>query len=51
MFEQNNEKKTFYEHPRGLKKDDKVVLTTQYLMDNVLVAVSEARFKMKSSGK
>lgn len=27
------------------------MLTTQYLMDNVLVAVSEAKFKMKSKGK
>ena len=29
------------------KKDDKLILTTQYLMDNVLGAISEARFNMK----
>ena len=29
------------------KKDDRLVLTTQYLLDNVLTAVSEAKFNMK----
>ncbi len=33
------------------KKDEKLILTTQYLLDNVLGAISEAKFSMKSKNK
>ena len=32
---------------RGSRKDEKLILTTQYLFDNVLGAISEAKFNMK----
>ena len=45
----NVENKIYYTETGG-KKDDKLILTTQYLVDNVLGAVSEARFSMKLKG-
>lgn len=40
-------------YPREVEgqTDEKLVLTTQYLLDNVLWAISEARFNMKNKGK
>lgn len=31
-----------------MRKDEKIVLTTQYLVDNVLGAIAEAKFNMRS---
>lgn len=48
--DQNSLQKTKKEVSYGVlngKKDDKLILTTQYLMDNVLGAVSEARLQLK----
>lgn len=36
---------------KSIKRDDKMIVTTQYLLDNVLGAISEAKFNMKRQGK
>ena len=46
----NVENNNVYQKEKGGKKDEKLILTTQYIVDNVLGAVSEARFNMKTKG-
>lgn len=43
--------KVFNPKELNIKKDDKMVITTQYLLDSVLGAISEAKFNIKTKGK
>jgi hypothetical protein len=49
--ENKNDKADVYVMGKECKNDDKLILTTQYLLDNVLGAISEARYIMKTKGK
>ena len=48
--EKRVETKVYFPKEKDGNKDEKMILTTQYLLDKVLGAVSEARFNMKTKG-